>query len=305
MELNQLEYFKELAALCHFTAAAQQISISQPALSRSIKRLETELGVPLFDRIGKSVRLTQYGEIFLTHALKALQEIENGKQSIATLSSPEKGIVQLGFLHSFGSYLVPKLVKESILLYPQIQFTLTQSSSAHLFQLLTDGEIDLLLCAKPPEKDDINWQQLCNEELFVVVPLTHHLSHRQAIMLHEIATEPYITFKPQYGLRRLCEQFFSAAGLSPHITFEGDEIITIASFVAAGLGVALIPHVPGLEHLDLRFLPVSKPQCVRPICLAWSSKRYLSPVVKKIRQFMLDTFQSPGKLPLAPYYKPL
>lgn len=305
MELNQLEYFKELATVCHFTAAAQQIAISQPALSRSIKRLEDELGVPLFDRVGKSVSLTKCGEIFLEHTAKALQEIENGRQAISRLSAPEKGVVNLGFLHSFGSYLVPNLIKESNNLFPQIQFTLTQNSSSYLTKLLTDGEIDLLLCSAPLTMPDIKWDALCSEELFIVVPKAHHLAGHDTIKLQEIAAEPYITFKPQYGLRVLSEHFFAAAGVVPHVAFEGDEIMTVASFAAAGLGVAFIPHVPGLEHLDLKFIPISEPRCIRPICLAWNSSRYLAPSVKKIRQFMLDIFNNPTKLPLAPYYKPL
>jgi len=304
MELSQLEYFKELAAIRHFTAAAQSIAISQPALSRSIKRLEEELGVPLFDRVGKSIRLTRYGEIFLEYATRALEEIKNGRQALAALSAPTKGIVNLGFLHSLGTYLVPELIRQSHALFPQIQFTLTQNNSVYLLQPLLDGKVDLLLSSELTAPL-VKWEPLCLEELFVVVPRGHRLARRGSIHLAEIAAEPIVTFKPEYNLRALCEDSFASLHLAPHIAFEGDEIMTVASLVSAGLGVSLIPHIPGLEHLDIVFLPVQAPKCIRSIGLCWNGGRHMPPAVQKIRRFMSDAFHSAGQLKLEPYYKPL
>jgi DNA-binding transcriptional LysR family regulator len=305
MELNQLEYFKTLASLCNFTAAAHAISISQPALSRSIRRLEEELGVPLFDRVGKSVYLTKYGETFLAFAARSLSEIENGRQAISALSAPTQGIVNLGFLPSFGTYLVPEIIRQSSSLFPKIQFTLTQNSSDSLIKMLSDGKLDLLLCSTSFENHAIRFELLCTEELYIVVPKTHRLAARGEISLAEIAAEPFIAFKPQYLLRTISEKFFAAMNIAPQINFEGDEILTVASLVAAGLGVAMIPHTVGLEHLDIVFLKVRAPKCARPIGLAWNGERFLSPVAKKIRRFISDAFQHTEKLKLEPYYRPL
>ena len=305
MELNQLEYFKTLAHINHFTQAAQSIAVSQPALSRSIAKLESELGVPLFDRVGKSIKLTQYGQTFLVHVERALQEISNGKQAIANLSEPDQGVVNLSFLHSLGSYLVPVLLSKFRKQYPKIKFSLYQNNSALLTNELIDGEIDLCLCSTLMTTETLGWFSLCAEELFVVVPAKHHLAKRKSINLSEISHEPFITFKPMYGLRLLADQFFETASIRPKITFEGDEIMTVAGLVDANLGVALIPHIPGLEHLNIVFIPVAYPTCARPLGMAWNTNKTLSPAAKKFQQFVIDVFKNKDKLSLAPYYTDL
>jgi DNA-binding transcriptional LysR family regulator len=303
VELNQLEYFKVLAHINHFTQAAQSISVSQPALSRSIAKLEKELGVPLFNRVGKKIKLTQYGQTFLIHVERALQEIANGKQALVNLSEPDQGVVSLSFLHSLGSYLVPVLLSNFKKKYPKIQFNLNQNNSALLTNELIDGDTDLCLCSTLMTTETLGWVSLCSEELFVIVPSKHPLAKRKSIRLEEIVHEPFITFKPMYGLRLLGDQFFKTASIRPKITFEGDEIMTVASLVAANLGVALIPHIPGLEYLEIVFIPVSAPLCTRPLGIAWNTNKYLSPAARKFQQFIIDAFANQESVPLAPYIK--
>ncbi|MGL5270390.1 MAG: LysR family transcriptional regulator [Selenomonadaceae bacterium] len=304
MELNQLEYFRALAHINHFTQAAESVSLSQPALSRSISKLEKELGVPLFNRIGKKIQLTAYGSAFLTHTERALQAIENGKQALADLAAPDQGVVHLSFLHSLGTYLIPMLLSNFKNQYPKIQFKLNQKNSARLTEQLVEGAIDLCLCSTLMTTDTLGWVSLYSEELFIILPTSHPLANRRTLRLEEIAEEPFITFKPLYGLRLLSDQFFETASIRPKITFEGDEIMTVASLVAANLGVALIPKIPGLENLDLVFIPVSKPVCSRAIGLAWNTNKYLSPATRKFQQFVIDTFTDQNAIATAPYIKP-
>jgi len=303
MELNQLEYFKALAHINHFTQAAQSISVSQPALSRSIAKLEKELGVPLFNRVGKKIRLTPYGQTFLIHTERALQEIANGKQAVTDLSEPDQGVVNLSFLHSLGTYLVPMLLSNFKKKYPKIQFSLNQDNSARLTEQLIEGDTDLCLCSTLMTTESLGWVSLCAEELFIILPSKDPLAKHRSLRLEEISHEPFITFKPMYGLRLLADQFFETAAVRPKITFEGDEIMTVASLVAANLGVALIPHIPGLEHLDLVFIPVSRPTCARAIGIAWNTNNYLSPATRKFQQFVIDAFANTTSMPLAPYIK--
>jgi DNA-binding transcriptional LysR family regulator len=303
MELNQLEYFKTLAHINHFTQAAQSISVSQPALSRSIAKLEKELGVPLFNRVGKKIHLTPYGQNFLIHTERVLQELANAKQEIVDLSEPDQGIINLSFLHSLGTTLVPMLLSNFRKKYPKIQFKLNQDNSARLTDQLIKGATDLCLCSTLMTTESLGWVSLCAEDLFIILPAKHPLAKRHNLRLEEIVHEPFITFKPMYSLRLLADQFFEAAAIRPNITFEGDEIMTVASLVAANLGVALIPHIPGLEHLDLVFIPVSRPICARAIGIAWNTNNYLSPATRKFQQFVIDTFIKEKTVPLAPYIK--
>jgi DNA-binding transcriptional LysR family regulator len=291
MEWHQLEYFRLVAQLQHITHAAEQLSISQPALSRSISKLEEELGFPLFDRRGKNVILNHYGQIFLHYVERSIQEIAAGKQVIHDLIHPDHGNISLSFLHSLGSNLVPGLLSKFRSIYPNIQFKLYQNATTFLLEQLEAGEIDLCLCFPVAKREHVEWEPLFTEELFVVVPHGHRLATRSSIQLKEIANEPIVTFKKDYGLRILTDQLFKEADLDPFITFEGEEIMTVAGLVEAKLGVALIPHVWGLDKTNISFLPVSSPQCQRVIGIAWTKERYLSPAAQNFKNFVIHSFR--------------
>jgi DNA-binding transcriptional LysR family regulator len=290
MEWHQLEYFKLVAELQHVTNAAEQLSISQPALSRSIAKLEEELGFPLFERRGKHVVLNRYGIIFLQYAERSIQEITAGKQVIHDLIHPDYGCVSLSFLHSLGSNLVPGLLSKFRSNCPNIQFKLYQNATTLLLDQLEAGEVDLCLCSPVTRRESMEWEPLFTEELFVVVPQGHRLAHRKSIELKEIANDPIVTFKRDYGLRILTDHLFKKADLNPFITFEGEEIMTVAGLVEAKLGVALLPHAFGLDKTNISFLPVSIPQCQRVIGLAWVKERYLSPAAQKFKDFVIQSF---------------
>lgn len=293
MEWNQLEYFKTVAEMQHFTQAAKRLAISQSALSRSIAKLEEELGFPLFERYGKRILLNVHGQIFLGYVERALLEIAKGRQSIQDLINPEYGSVSLAFLHSLGSNIVPNLLGKFRQRYPKIEFKLSQNGSAFLLKQLLLGEIDLCLCSPMPNEASIEWADLFTEELFVCVPLNHRLADRSQIELTEIAAEPIITFKKDYGLRMLADRLFRDSAIHPLITFEGEEIMTVAGLVEAQLGVALIPHISGLNNDNIVFLPVSSPKCSRTIGIAWNKNRYLSPVAKRFKDFVAASFSLP------------
>lgn len=290
MEWHQLEYFKLVAQMQHITRAAEELSISQPALSRSIAKLEEELGFPLFDRRGKSIFLNRYGKIFLQHVERAMQEILDGKHIIQDLVHPDYGSISLSFLHSLGSNLVPGLLSKYHSKYPNIQFKLYQNATNLLLDQLESGEFDLCLCSPVATRVQIEWTPLFTEELFVIVPHDHLLANRSSIQLNEIANESIVTFKKDYGLRILTDQLFKEASINPFITFEGEEIMTVAGLVEAKLGVSLIPRVFGLDKTNISFLPISKPNCQRRIGIAWIKGRYLSPAAKRFKNFVIQSF---------------
>ena len=186
---------------------------------------------------------------------------------------------------------MPGLLSKFLLYNPDIQFKLYQNATNFLLDQLDAGEIDLCLCSPVPTREKNEWQPLFTEELFVIVPIGHPLAKRSSIELNEIKDEPIVTFKKNYGLRILADQLFMEADLSPFITFEGEEIITVAGLVGAKLGVALIPYVLGIDKTNLSFLPISKPKCQRTIGIAWTKNRYLSPAAQKFKRFVIDSFQ--------------
>ncbi|WP_216831271.1 LysR family transcriptional regulator [Alkalihalobacterium elongatum] len=292
MEWQQLEYFQRLAQVQHFTRAAESLYISQPALSRSIARLEKDLGVPLFERNGRSVQLSRYGKIFLTRVNEALLLIEEGKQEINDIIHPDQGQIALSFLHTLGSHLVPELIGEYRKSYPDVQFQLFQSTADILIEQLMTWEIDLCLTSEPIQTDGFKWEKLFSEQLYVIVPKAHRLAKRESIKLEEIGEEPFIGFKEGIGLRTITDRLCQKAGFKPNVMFEGQEVSTVNGLVSAGLGVSLIPDRKGLDETEVSKLEVVNHECTRSIGVAWVEGRYMSPIVQKFKSFVIEQFKS-------------
>ncbi|MED2946262.1 LysR family transcriptional regulator [Bacillus subtilis] len=290
MEWEQLEYFQTLARVQHVTKAAKSLSITQPALSRSIARLENHLGVPLFDRQGRSISLNQYGHIFLRRVQAMMKEYTEGKEEIQALLKPDQGIVSLGFLHTLGTTLVPDLIGSFQQEYPNIAFQLKQNHSYWLLERLKSGDLDLCLLASIKPENPIQWIKLWSEELFVFVPNDHPLASRESITLNEIAGERFILLKKGYALRMTVDELFEKADIQPNIMFEGEEAATAAGFVAAGLGISILPDLKSLDQSKITKIHVSWPECQRVIGIAWIKGRFLSPVAETFKQYVISHF---------------
>lgn len=294
MELNQLIYFRALAGSQSFTKAAADISISQSALSRSISKLEEELGAPLFLRGARTISLTPEGRRFLPYAERALRELSLGRQEIENSRASDGGCINLSFIHSLGSHILPRLLSDFRARHPRIRFNLDQDNSARLARYLLDGGSDLCLCSNLLHLEQIAWLYLYSEELFAVLPAGHPLARCQSLPLTALEDEPFITLKPDYSLRIISEQYFAVSRIHPSIIFEGDDVNTAASLVAARLGVSLLPKLSVLEEEKLAYIPVSFPICKRDIGLAWHSERPLSPPARKFQQFVIHAFGNTG-----------
>ncbi len=288
MEMKQLEYFQTVAELEHYTHAAEQLSLSQPALSRSIANLEDELSVPLFDHEGRSVRLNQFGMIFLRRINAALHEIEEAKREIKDALDPEHGTVSLGFLPTLGSHLVPELVNVFHKQYPHINFQLMQNGSSIILNDLKNGSADLCLSFPPVDERKLAWTKLMNEELYVAVPQQHRLAKRTSVTLDEVEHDPFILLKHGNGLRTTTERFCLEAGFVPNILFEGGDVTTVVGFVEAGLGIALIPYIPNINMRKVKLISVRKPKCERIIAFTWMKNRYLPAAALQFKNFVLQ-----------------
>ncbi|WP_146552026.1 LysR family transcriptional regulator [Rummeliibacillus sp. SL167] len=291
MEWQQLEYFQVLAKIQHMTRAAEQLSISQPALSRSIARLEDELGVPLFERQGRSISLNRYGEIFVKRVHNIMREYQNGLHEIQEIIDPNHGEVSLGFLHTLGTNVVPDLIMHFRKQYHDIHFKLKQNHTHLQLKQLRSGELDLCLLADMEVEKPIQWTELWREELFAIVPTWHPLATRHSITIKELANEPFILLKKEYALRIQLDNMFNKAHFEPTITFEGDEVATVAGFVAAGLGVSILPDGEEINSKRIVKIHISDLKLERIIGMAWSEGRYLSPATKQFQQFILDYFK--------------
>ena len=291
MEIEQLQYFKTVATLQHMTRAAEVLSISQPALSKSIANIEQVLGVPLFDREGRSIYLNRFGQLFLYSVNKILDEYERIREEFEDIIKPGSGEVSFGFIHSLGMEVVPELIAAVSDKYPNMQFSLTQATSLNLLKRLEEGAIDLCLTQKIKSKViEVTTEELFVEELFVIVPSTHPLAKRTTIRLEEIKSEPFIAIKKGNSLRQLVDEVFLNEGIELNTTFAAEEMHTVAGFVSAGMGVSLIPNIKGLDEYNVKRLKVDPP-CYRSVGVSWATNRYLPPAAIEFKQYLIEYFQ--------------
>lgn len=290
MDWEQLEYFRTAGRLQHVTRAAEQLGITQPALSRAIGRLERELGVSLFHHVGRSVRLTRPGEAFLTRVERALAEIEEGRRELSDLDGEVRGSLALGFLRTLGEEYVPRLVRRFREAQPDVRFSFTQNNGAALEQLLLSGDLDCAMVAGPVRDPRLRWTRVFEQEIVLIVARTHRLAARKTVRLADVAGEPFISFKPGHAIREVTDELCGAARFTPQIAFEGDESSGIAGFVAQGFGVALVPESRSSAGVvALRLTGGAR----RAMGLAWVRERYRSVAERAFATFVIESALSP------------
>ncbi len=283
----RLAQFAAVARHEHVTRAAGELGIPQSTLSRAITRLESDLGVALFARRGRTVSLTPAGRTFLASAERALAAVEQAAESVRADADPAKGKVAFGFLHTLGWETVPGLIRAFRADHPGVRFALVQNYGEAMLERLRAGDLDLCLTSPVPDAPDLVSRRLDEQRLRLVVPDDHPLASRRRVRLSEAADEHFVTLERGYGMRRILEALCAEAGFTPRVAFEGEEAETIRGLVAAGLGVALLPP-PAVPRPGVRELTVTAPRAVREIGLAWLAGRPDTPPVAAFKGFLLS-----------------
>ena len=283
MLTDQLRYFVAAARSEHMARAAEQLDLSQPALSRSIQKLEEELGLPLFDRVGRGVRLNEAGKILLRRVDRANAEFEDALRELKDFGATKS--VSVGYLSTFGVRLIPELVKGFSALEPDLQFNLFEGPSPLLTKQLLNGEVDLCVSTELFDPG-LEWRPLFKEELFALVPVGHRLAARSSIELTELADEPFVALRAGHGLRLVLDELCARAGFKPKINLEGYEVSSLRGLVVAGFGVTLAPKraVSAATYVDL---PISTPECFRVVGVSWRKERWLSPKACAFRDYLV------------------
>jgi DNA-binding transcriptional LysR family regulator len=286
MQLDELHWFVVLAETEHVTDAAAELQISQPTLSRAIARLEDQVGVALFDRVNRRLRLNAYGAILLEHARRATAEMRSAQDRIAALHDPDSGTVRLAFLHSLASWFVPDLLRRFRLHAPQVRFDLYQGAAHEINDRVLDGHVDVAITSPRPAGAGYAWHGLYSERLCVAVPRGHRLAGRSRVRLADVADEPFIVLRVGSGLRQLTDELCAAAGIHPQAVFEATEIPTLEGLVAAGFGVAVVP-VPRAERAEpmVAYPTLSDPGAKRQVGMALAAGRELPPAAARFVEF--------------------
>jgi DNA-binding transcriptional LysR family regulator len=286
MELHHLRYFEAVARHGHVTRAAGELHIAQPSLSKQIQALEAELGVALFDRVGRRIELTAAGRLLLPYARRALREVADARTALRQWSSLEHGQVALGAPPTVGAHLLPRALAEFHQRYPALELSLREMGAARLAALLDEGGIDLAVVsvALPAFAS----AELFTEDLVVAVALNHPLAQRDEVRGAELADEHFILFPEGYELRSRTLQLCRAAGFEPRVVLDGGETDTVVRLAAAGLGVALVPRLALQGAAGIVGLDVADSRLRRTLRLIWHPERSLPPAAEALRAFLIE-----------------
>lgn len=293
MELRQIKYFIEVAKREHVTEAAEALHVAQSAVSRQISNLEEELGVNLFIREGRNVKLTPIGKIFLEHMKRALNVIDQAHQIVEEYTEPEKGTIHIGFPTSLSTYILPKAIFNFRKQYPDVKFELHQGSYNDLLQSVISGDINIAVLGPLPAKSKkIKSTVLFTEDIVALLPSTHYLAKRSAISLTELCDESFVLFPEGYVLRDVIIEGCIRGGFEPEVNFVGEDMDSIKGLVSAGLGITLVPEVTLIDCLPRETVSVriKNPQIRRSVGAIIPADRQLLPTERLFYNFIKDFF---------------
>lgn len=295
MEMKQLIFFQRTAELEHMTHAAEQLMVAQPFLSKTIASLEKELGVPLFDHVGRQIKLNDYGRAFYSRVQRIFQELEDAQKELDDMSYRKEQEISIvtntslympGLLYSF---------KEKL---PEIQFHQRSDRRFRIMKMLYSGEADFAICS-PPILDDpeLETSILIHEVCPVIFPAGHWLENRKSVDLAELKYEPLISALPGYAIRDLAEEFFQSVNIKPNIIVESSDTSLIPNYIKNGFGIAFSPLSALLQNAllqdkHIQYIEVSNPPCIGDVGLTWKKDRYMSRAGKQFLKFALEYFVS-------------
>ena len=282
MQLHQLEYFLAVARHLHFTRAADELHVAQPSVSQQIRKLEDELGVRLFHRMKRGVALTPAGETLLPWARRVLADIDRARADVQELTGLRRGRLAVGATPSVSTTLLPAALATFHTRHSGVSLTLREAGSGDLVGQLEQGELDLAAIILPIRHPILETTPLLEEELVLAVPLGHDLADRATVGIAELREVPLVMFREGYDLREATLAACRRAGFEPRAALDGGEMDSVLRFVAAGLGVAIVPRMVLAADSGVRRIQISAPGLTRTVALAHRRDRPLSRAAREL-----------------------
>ena len=285
MELTQLRYFLDTAYTQHITKSAERLHIAQPALTKSIHKLQEELGVPLFMSKGRNIVLTQYG-IYLRDKLSPIMSaLDNLADEFSQMTEAENHTIRLSVLAA--STLVTQAIIEYKSQYPHINFHVLQNPDNELF----DIEITTNLFYNSSDIGEHN-RFVCNEEIFLAVPDNKKYKNMTSIDLEQVKDEGFISLFGSKQLRSICDKFCHHSGFEPNIIFESDSPYAVKNMIGANLGIGFWPEFTWgkLESNSVKLLKINSPDCRRDILITYKNTKKNNSYTKDFYNFLKSYF---------------
>lgn len=284
--MHQLRYFAKVADLGNVTRAAEACHVSQPSLSQQIAKLERELGQPLFERLGRGVRLTEAGRMFKRYSDQILSLTEDARTRVS--DEPDSGRITVAAIPTIAPYYLPGILTRFGKECPRARVEIVEETTGNILRLLAEGDVDLAILALPIQAEHVHTRTLFTEELLAVVPADHPLAKKPRVGLKDLVLEPFVVLNEAHCLTGATMSFCARHSASPLVTAKSHQLLTVLELVRLGQGVSLIPAMAVPKGRDdgreYRSLTGDKP--TRTIALAWNRMRYQTQLFKRFVEFV-------------------
>ncbi|WP_085992237.1 LysR family transcriptional regulator [Oceanobacillus senegalensis] len=294
MELRQLEYFMAVSKELHFTRAAEKLNIAQPTLSQQIKSLEDEVGIPLFDRIGKKTALTEAGNILLRHSQRVFYELEQAQARLRDLNGLQRGKLTIGSLLTCVNYLLPPAILTFKRLYPNIELSVLGLRSGDIKKGLLENDLDLGITFLPIEEEEFEFIPLFTEELSLAVPLDHPFAQMNKVEMKELKNVPIILLPENYFLRQLVDTYCTEIGITLEPSLEMTTLESLIHMVSEGIGVTILPapYLDNLKNNQIVNVKLMNPTPKRKIGFVFRKDKFMCTATRAFIDQVTETSKS-------------
>jgi LysR family hydrogen peroxide-inducible transcriptional activator len=268
MEFHQLRYVCAIADTGNFSRAAERCQVAQPSLSQQVLKLEEDLGAKLFDRLGRSVRLTEAGRAFIPHARAVIEHMEVARLSVADKNADLRGSVAVGVIPTVAPYLMPSYTAAFAKKYPDAKLRIVEERTSVVVEGLRDLSIDVAILALPLRHKDLELFPIRTEPLFAVMRKDHPRASAESLALKDLRGESFVMLRDGHCFRDLSIATCTRARIAPNIAFESGQFSSLLGMVAAGVGVSLVPEMAIDRNLGCRYVRLRDAQATRTIVAA-------------------------------------
>ena len=243
MEIHQLRYFVAVADEGNFSRAAAKVRVAQPSLSQQIRKLEAEIGQRLFDRLPRSVVLTEAGRCFIDYARQILASIGDARRCVDELKDAVTGKLAVGAIPTIAPYVLPELVRKFHKDYPEVTLELVEDVTDGIIRRVERGELDVALASTCQQSPSLRRESLGHEPLLALVPKADPLANQTLIELDDLKSQRFLLLHEMHCLSQQVHHLLESRRLRPEIGLAGSQLTTIAHMVAAGIGVSIVPQM--------------------------------------------------------------
>jgi len=269
MELRQLRYFLSVAETEHLTQSASTLFVTQSTLSHGLRQLEDELGVPLFERVGRGLKISQAGLAFKGYVGRAVQELEAGRMALGQINALQAGNLTVGVISTFLDSLVPAAVAQFSEMYPGIKVAVRDLRAGAIEELLVVGQLDVGIAFHPAARDDIEAEHLFTERLQLLVNADHRLARRRTLPMRQLHNVPLCLLPRSFTTRRMLDDAFKVAGVLPLIRVEMESVGALMAACASGHLATIVPERAARVSKGMQAIALTDPQPARHAGILW------------------------------------